>query len=226
VKKKTYSVNGIEAQYEALARAYGPLRRLARQRALDVLVRTILSQNTSDINSNRAFSLLRKSFPRWEQVMDADPALIAEAIRCGGLANIKAGRIRETLLAINDREGKLSLSRLAKMDPQQALSYLISLPGVGVKTACCVLLFAFGMPVMPVDTHVYRVALRMGWIKPGIKIDEAHEHLERIVPARLILPMHLYVIMHGRRLCRPANPKCLSCPISRDCAYARTTDAP
>ncbi len=211
----------VEKQYRALEKAYGLLARIPRQRPLDALVRTILSQNTTDINSNRAFDLLRRRYPSWEQVMNADARSVASAIRPGGLANIKAGRIKKTLAVIRDREGRLSLARLAKLGPGEALSYLTGLPGVGVKTACCVLLFSFGMPIMPVDTHVYRVATRVGWVPKKMKIDLVHGQLERIVPGRLILPMHLYVIMHGRRVCRPRNPKCEACPISVWCAFFR-----
>ncbi len=213
--------SSIKEQYGILSRAYGPLGRIPRQRPLDALVRTILSQNTTDMNSDRAFDLLRKRFPKWEQVMNTDSHLLAETIHCGGLANIKAERIRKTLKAIRSREGLLSISRLRNLDAASALSYLTGLPGVGVKTASCVLLFAFGMPVMPVDTHVYRVATRIGWVPAKMKIDSVHEALERIVPEQLILPMHLYVIRHGRSLCRPRNPKCAACPLIRHCAFFR-----
>lgn len=211
----------IEAQYDILSRKYGPLGRMPRRSPIDVLVQTILSQNTTDVNSDKAYSLLRRRFPGWVRVMNADPSLLARTIRGGGLGNIKASRIREALKTICEREGRLSLARLKQLDAAEALSYLTSLPGVGVKTACCVLLFAFGMPVMPVDTHVYRVVTRLGWVKPVTHIDRVHESLESVVPGRRILPLHLYLISHGRELCRPRNPKCGACPLARGCAFFR-----
>lgn len=211
----------LTAQYKALAKAYGPLGRLSRQRPVDVLVRTILSQNTSDTNSDRAYGLLRRKFPKWTQVMTAGPHVLARTIHCAGLANIKAGYIRKALKTIHEREGKLDLNRLKTLNTDDALAYLTSLTGVGVKTACCVLLFGFGRPVMPVDTHVYRVARRLGWVGADTPINDVHEILERMIPGHRILPMHLYVIRHGRTLCRPQNPDCRHCPISRHCVFFR-----
>lgn len=213
--------NKVLSVFKALDESYGPLDRLPTERPLDVLVRTILSQNTSDLNSGAAFASLRRRYPRWRDVMNADPRALAAVIRSGGLANIKAARIKETLRTIREREGKLSLAGLNKRSTSQAMLYLTSLPGVGVKTACCVLLFAFGRPVMPVDTHVSRIARRLGWVATRTPINDIHTHLERIIPGRLILPMHLFMIQHGRKVCRPLNPGCPTCPIVAWCAFSR-----
>lgn len=200
-------------------RNYGPLLRARREPAIAVLVRTILSQNTSDVNSGRAFASLRRRFPRWDQVLHATRQKIASAIRSGGLAEIKAGHIRQTLKIIVQREGTISLRRLRMMSNTKALEYLLSLPGVGIKTACCVLLFSFQRAVMPVDTHIYRVAVRTGLIGEKTAIERAHEILEKLLPPNRMLALHLELIEHGRRVCHPRSPDCAQCPILKLCRY-------
>ncbi|HKR70740.1 MAG TPA: endonuclease III domain-containing protein, partial [Streptosporangiaceae bacterium] len=133
---------------------------------IDELVATVLSQHTSDVNSERAFAQLKERFPAWEQVADAPEDEVADAIRAGGIANQKARRIRQILAAIEDKEGKLDLSRLHECDDAEVETYLRALPGVGPKTAACVLVFSMGRAAFPIDTHVYRMALRLGWIPP------------------------------------------------------------
>ncbi|NLB60534.1 MAG: endonuclease III [Lentisphaerae bacterium] len=202
-----------------LRRAYGPLPVARPEPPLDVLIQTILSQNTSDLNSLRAYRSLRRQFPRWSQVAAASEAEIASAIHSGGLARIKAARIRQVLQIIHAPGGRAALRRLKKMDQAQALSWLTSLPGVGVKTASCVLLFALGLPAMPVDTHVYRLVIRLGWVAPRQSVAAVTAALEKLIPARMIRPLHLYLIEHGRRICRPQRPACDQCVLRPDCVW-------
>jgi len=211
-----------QAIFQALHKAYGPLAQRSVEPPVDVLIRTILSQNTSDINSNRAYAALRRKFPKWIQVMKANPRKVAGTIRAGGLANTKTKYIQKTLQMIYHREGRISLSRLKALNTAKALKYLTSLPGVGIKTACCVLLFSFNRPVIPVDTHIYRVAGRLGWVGSNTPVDDVHLILESIIPKRWFLPMHLYLIEHGRAVCRPRKPECGRCLLARHCSFFRT----
>jgi endonuclease-3 len=186
---------------------------------IDELVRTVLSQNTNDRNSLAAFAALKRNFKSWRQLLDADTKRIVRSIRCAGLANIKAGRIKNMLAEIKWREGRISLKSLCNMDTRSALDYLRSLKGVGPKTAACVLLFSFGKSVMPVDTHIFRVAKRLGIIKPEVSIEEAHEELTNITPKSLIYDLHLCIIEHGRRTCRAQNPRCGFCVLYNICGF-------
>ena len=201
-----------------LRKAYGaPKPR--RTPPVDELVRTILSQNTSDKNSVPAFWALKKRFGSWEKVLKASKASIAATIKHAGLANIKSARIIGTLKAIRDREGRISLARVKGMSAKDGLEYLKSLKGVGPKTAACVLLFSFGKPVMPVDTHIFRIAKRMGLIAADIDIEEAHNILTSMVPKDLIYELHLGIISHGRETCRASSPKCGSCVLYGICGF-------
>ncbi len=209
------------AVYRALNRAYGPPASRKLEPPLNVLIATILSQNTSDVNSERAYLALRRRFPTWQRVAQAPLRAIEAVIRCGGLARIKAKRIQEVLRLIRQSEGRLSLGRIATLSSADGLAWLTAMPGIGLKTACCVLLFGFGRPVMPVDTHVYRIAGRLGWIRSNMPIDKVPNILESLVPARLILPLHLYLIAHGRHVCRVRLPKCEQCILAEYCMYFR-----
>ena len=193
-----------------LRKAYG-VPKPRRTPPVDELVRTILSQNTSDKNSVPAFWALKRRFGSWEKMLKAPIPSIAAVIKHAGLANIKSSRIVGVLRQIKEREGRISLSRLKGMDVEDGLSYLKSLEGVGPKTAACVLLFSFGKPAMPVDTHIFRVAKRMGLIPKDVTVEEAHDILTRVVPKDLIYEFHLGIISHGRETCRAPGPKCGSC---------------
>ncbi|MBI3987836.1 MAG: endonuclease III [Lentisphaerae bacterium] len=208
-------VGGI---FRALNRAYGPARLSGALRPLDVLVRTILSQNTSDRNSGRAYLNLRRRFPRWARLVKASPRSIADAIRSGGLANLKALRLKQVFREIIRRNGRLTLRNLRELNDREALEWLTRLPGVGMKTACCLLLFSFRRPVMPVDTHVARISRRLGWTCPShTPLDRVHEILESLIPPGQLLAMHLLLIRHGRAVCRPTRPRCGACPLRRFC---------
>jgi len=194
--------------------------------ALEELVGTILSQHTSDVNAERAYQALRARFPTWQAVLEADPAAVAEAIRAGGLAEVKAHRIQAVLAAIQAERGALDLEFLRALPTEQARAYLEALPGVGPKTAACVLVFALGKPAIPVDTHVHRVARRLELIPPGMNADAAHRALEAQVPERFRYAFHVLLIRHGRAICRAPIPRCESCPLLDLCPRVGVVGAP
>ncbi len=211
-------------------RAREVLRRLRAQQGvfprrpglppLDELVATVLSQHTSDRNSERAFASLRQRFPTWDDVLRAPAAMVADAIRGGGIADQKAVRIQRILALIREREGRLDLARLEGLPDAQVTDYLLSLPGVGPKTAACVLVFSMGRAAFPVDTHVHRVATRLGWVPPGTGADRAHDLLAALVPAGIRHELHLALVAHGRAVCQARRPRCEECPLREECAYA------
>lgn len=204
-----------------LRRHYGRLEAPRRRDPLDELILTVLSQNTSDLNSERAFASLVAAFPTWEAVMTAPVAGIADAIRPGGLANVKAPRIQAILREIADREhGRLDLSWMAAARADRVRAYLTSLPGVGPKTAAVVLAFSLGRPALPVDTHVHRVAGRLGLVPPRIGADRAHDVLEALVPPRMRVPLHVGLIRLGREICKAGRPRCEVCPLAEVCPTA------
>ena len=183
------------------------------------LVSTILSQNTNDVNRDRAFARLRERFPTWEAVRDAPLPDLIEAIRPAGLAPTKAPRIQEALRRITEERGEISLDFLAEMSVEEARRWLLSLPGVGPKTAAIVLCFALGKPAFPVDTHIHRVARRLGLIPQRTSREKAHELLEAIVPPEIYYPFHLNLIAHGRAVCHARNPRCDACILRDECPY-------
>lgn len=187
---------------------------------LDEVVATVLSQHTSDVNSGRAFARLKEEFPSWEQVADAPAPLVADAIRCGGIADQKARRIQQILAAVEEREGRIDLSRLNDLPDAAVESYLESLPGVGPKTAACVLVFSLGRAAFPVDTHVHRVAARLGWIPAKATAEQAHRLLAPRVPPDIRYDLHVAMITHGRTVCRAQRPRCEACVLRDLCAYA------
>jgi len=186
---------------------------------LSELILTILSQNTADTNSGRAYDSLRERFPTWEAVLGADPADLAEAIHIGGLANIKAPRIQEILRQLQEERGSLSLDFLADIPVADAREYLTSLHGVGPKTAACVLLFALRKPVFPVDTHVHRVTRRLGLIPQKATPEKTGLLLEEMVPEEVYYPFHVNLIRHGRAVCKAGRPRCEGCPVAQECDY-------
>ena len=207
--------------YALLVEAYGEPPWQPDGDALGSLVATVLSQHTSDVNSARAYAQLIKTFPSWQQTRDAPPAAVAEAIRVGGLAQIKAERIQRILRELTRRldGADLSLATLDTLPLDEAQQYLRSLPGVGPKTAACVLLFSLGRPAFPVDTHVWRISGRLGLISPRISADAAHDILTRVIPPAWRHTMHVNLIRHGRQICHARNPECPRCPLRAVCPY-------
>ena len=186
------------------------------------LVLTILSQNTSDANSGRAFMRLRSRFADWESLLRADRDEIVPEIRAGGLARIKAPRIKGILEEVWQRRGSFDLMFLADLPLDEAKGWLRSLPGVGPKTAACVLMFALGRPALPVDTHVHRVAQRLGLVPAKGGAAQAHDILEAALAPEEVYPFHISLIKHGRRLCRAQRPLCDRCPLLEGCPFGRS----
>jgi len=189
------------------------------------LVLTLLSQNTSDANSGRAFSRLLQRFADWEAVLAAPVAAIEEAIRPGGLAPTKAPRLKAMLAEIEARRGGFDLDFLNEMPLEAAREWLRSLPAVGPKTAACVLLFGLGRPGLPVDTHVHRVAGRLGLVPAKLPPAKAQDALEALVPPADHYLFHVLLIRHGRHTCAARSPACGACPLSADCPASTHIDA-
>ena len=181
------------------------------------LVLTILSQNTTDANRDRAFDSLTRRFPTFARLAAADPADVEEAIRVGGLAKAKAAAILAALARLMEERGGYTLDFLRKMPLPEARAYLTSFRGVGVKTANILLLFSFGLPAFPVDTHILRVAKRLRLVPESADLAKAALTLEPHVPAGEQMPLHLNLIRLGREVCRPRNPLCAECPLLAVC---------
>ncbi len=188
---------------------------------LDTLIKTILSQSTNDDNRDRAYASLRRRFPTWERAMRAEVGAIAEAIRAGGLANQKARNIRDLLIWLKAERGALSLDFLCEMDPAEALALLRQRREVGVKTVFVTLMFACGKDVFPVDTHIHRIAQRLGLIPETCSAERAHDLLAPLVPKGKGLSLHVNLLEFGRRVCHARNPTCDGCPLRGECLYIR-----
>jgi endonuclease-3 len=189
--------------------------------AVDELVSTILSQNTNDVNRDRAFDALRAKFPTWEAVREAKEKEVIEAIRPAGLANQKGPRIQQVLRAITEERGNLDLSFLSAMRVEDARNWLTKFNGVGPKTAAIVLCFSLGMPAFPVDTHIYRVTGRLGLRPERMTVEQAHPHLEALFPSATYYAAHLNLIRLGRELCTARKAMCEKCPVVKLCDYGR-----
>lgn len=200
-----------------LAKEYGNREWHRHYDPLSELIATILSQNTSDTNSHRAFASLRDRFPNWENVAEARVSTVEETIRSGGLSHIKAGRIKEILQTIKKQRGTLDLSFLDELPLDESKAWLRQLPGVGPKTVGCVLLFSLGKPVFPVDTHVFRVSQRLGLISNGVSAEQAHELLADMVPLENVYEFHMNMVEHGRKTCKSQRPKCTDCVLEKIC---------
>jgi endonuclease-3 len=201
----------------ALAERYGPFTWEPRYDAASELVFTILSQHTSDINSERAFRSLMGKYGSVEGVADADVADIERAIRSAGLSKTKAPRIKEVLGLVREKLGNFDLTFLTEMPLADAKAWLKALPGIGPKTAAIILCFSLGLPAMPVDTHIYRVARRLGLIGPKVNAERAHDLLEPMVSPEDVFAFHLYLINHGRKVCKALRPRCSECVLAWGC---------
>ncbi len=188
--------------------------------AIDELVSTILSQNTNDVNRDKAFDALRQRFPTWELVRDADTAEVVESVRVAGLANQKGPRIQQVLREITRERGHLDLSFLNELPLEEARAWLMKFNGVGPKTAAIVLCFSLNRPAFPVDTHVYRVMGRLGLRPEKMSVEDAHPYLESLLPPETYYAAHLNIIRLGREVCQARKPNCSACPLGAMCDFA------
>jgi endonuclease-3 len=188
---------------------------------VDELVSTILSQNTNDINRDRAFQSLRRNFPTWEAVRDAEPGAVVAAIRQAGLANQKGPRIQKVLQEITSERGSLDLSFLNELPLEEARAWLMKFKGVGPKTAAIVLLFSLDRLAFPVDTHIYRVTGRIGLRPEKMTVEDAHIHLEKLFSPATYYAAHLNIIRLWREICAARKPACERCPLQEICNYAQ-----
>ena len=188
---------------------------------MGTLIRTILSQNTSDVNSRRAYENLRKTYPSWGQLANASGDQIAEVIRSGGLANQKSQRISRVLHWAENHSDSYDLSWICAGDPEEMLATLIGVKGIGVKTAAIVLCFACGADIFPVDTHVNRVSRRLGLVSERSSPDRTFRELNGKIPPGRSQPLHLNMIRHGRTLCRARTPQCQECRLLSRCPYGQ-----
>jgi endonuclease-3 len=198
-----------------LRAAYGKPELVPHRAPVDELILTVLSQNTNDRNRDVAYGRLRERFASWEQVRDAPQPEVEEAIRPGGLAPTKSKVIQNILRALDGDD----LSWIETAPVEEARERLCALPGVGRKTAACVLLFSYGLPDVPVDTHVFRVGTRLGLFRPGASLEEAHDEMLRF--AEDAYELHVSLIRHGRRTCTARNPNCPECPLLSICPYGQ-----
>ncbi len=220
---KVRSNNQLAQKYNAvhqkLIAAYGQPTWRQHLLPVDELVSTILSQSTSDINRDKGFYALKARYPDWESVMNAPEADIIATIRSAGLANQKGPRIQQALRHLLAERGAITLDFLADLPLAEAKVWLTNIKGVGPKTAAIILLFAFGRPAFPVDTHVHRITRRLGLIGPKVGADKAHQILENIGEPDTFYSLHLNLIRHGRELCIARNPRCEACFLQMDCNY-------
>jgi endonuclease-3 len=216
-KKKALKV------HKKLIEAYGEPTWRNPLPPVDELVSTILSQNTNDVNRDRAFNSLREKFTTWEQVRDADTDEVIEAVRVAGLANQKGPRIQNVLREITEERGSLDLSFLSDIPLEEARDWLTKFKGVGPKTAAIVLCFSLNRPAFPVDTHVYRVTGRIGLRPEKISVEQTHPYLENVFPPETYYAAHLNIIRLGREVCNARKPKCPVCPLRDLCDYEPKT---
>jgi endonuclease III len=209
--------------YQRLLAAYGVPDWRPTHPPLDELVLTILSQNTSDLNSDRSFAALKERYPDWQAVLDAPTDELAGTIRSGGLSEQKAPRIQGALRRILDERGEFDLDFLGEMPTEAAMQWLTSIDGVGHKTASIVLLFSFGRPAFPVDTHITRITRRLGLVESNAGPAQISAMWAEIVPADWYFPLHLNLLRHGRQVCRAPTPRCSDCVLADLCQYPSKT---
>ena len=207
----------VRSIVERLRAAYGRPQLRPHEAPLDELVLTVLSQNTNDRNRDVAYARLRERFDSWEAVRDAPRDAVEDAIRPGGLAPTKSKVIQGILRALDGDD----LAWLKTAPVEEGRDFLCALPGVGRKTAACVLLFSYGLPDVPVDTHVFRVGTRLGLFRPGASLEEAHDEILRLAKPGEAYELHVSLIRHGRRTCTARNPDCPSCPLLEICPEGR-----
>jgi endonuclease-3 len=207
--------------HDLLQEKYGKQVRNSKSNPLDELILTVLSQNTTQTHSHTAFDQLKKKFKAWEALMAAPAEQISRAIQTGGLNRTKALRLKRILRRIYKDQGSLSLDFLKVMEAGEALKYLISVKGVGARTASSVLLFSLNKSVMPINTHVERVSKRLGWIWNHASLEETQEIFHRVTPRYLVISLYSQLVKHGRVICKVKRPNCQCCVVRHDCDYYR-----
>jgi endonuclease III len=207
----------VRAIRDRLRDTYGIPIMAPHEQPLDELILTVLSQSTNDRNRDIAYERLRERFPSWEAVLNAPVEEVEEAIRPGGISRVKSARIQQILEAIDAGEHGLDLSWLRESSVPEAQQFLTSLPGVGRKTAACVLLFSYGMHDVPVDTHVSRIGMRLHLLRPGAPFEELHDAMLELTAPGEELELHVNLLRHGRRTCHARMPDCPNCPLRRMC---------
>ena len=210
---------------EALTTVYGTLDWTRNQDGMDELISCILSQSTSDANRDRGFARLKAQYPSWEALRFAELDELVDVIRPAGLANQKAPRIQGALAQIHAFAGDYSIDFLNAMSVQEAKDWLCALKGIGPKTAAIVLCFAYGRPAFPVDTHIYRVCKRIGFIPQKLSANDAHPVMEAIAPPDDYYQFHIQLIQHGRDTCHARKPACERCAISQHCDFFAADDS-
>ena len=201
-----------------------PSPELKHDDPLDGLMLTLLSQNTNDRNRDKAFEKLKAEYPRWEMAAEAPAERIVDLIRVAGLGDTKAARMKQILAILRDKFGSYSICELKNWDAAKAREFLVSLPGVGVKTAACVLVFDLGVPAFPVDTHVARISRRLGWVPEKMAPDKIQEYLESTLPRERFRGAHLNMIEHGRGICSARKPDCDKCYAKNWCQFSKSLD--
>ena len=214
---KVRKTRRVAAELEEFLRVPVKPRRL--ESPLDCLIATLLSQNTNDRNSHRAWVTLRKRYPTWERVANAPTDSLAKAIEVGGLKNQKARRIKQILRGIKKQVGKYDLRNLKRKSDGEVLEYLTSMKGVGVKTAACVLVFSLGRDVFPVDTHIHRLCNRLGLVRTK-NAEETFDAMQPLVPEGKAYSFHINLIRFGRSVCKAQNPLCGKCPLFDLCSFS------
>ncbi len=216
---KSFPSETIPYILQNLKTVYGTPKLESGLDPLDVLIETILSQSTSNVNSDRAFENLKNQFHSWNQARLARVSSIESAIRSGGLAKQKSVRIKKLLIEIYEKRGSLDLSFLETAPLEEAKEFLASFKGVGPKTVACMLLFAYNRPVFPIDTHIFRIGRRLGLIPPRCSDEEAHRLMGMMIPKKRYYEAHINLIRLGRSVCRPRDPMCQQCCIVDYCEY-------
>lgn len=226
---KVHNLDARKAKYAPIAAAltdvYGKLDWSRNQDGMDELISCILSQSTNDTNRDRAFARLKARFADWEAVRFADLDELIEAVRPAGLANQKAPRIQDALAVIHEKAGDYSIDFLNDLSLDEAKAWLVSLKGIGPKTAAIVLCFAYGRPAFPVDTHIYRVSKRIGFLPEKLSADDAHPVMEAIAPPDDYYQFHIQLIQHGRDTCHARKPACERCSICDYCDFYTSAGA-
>ena len=224
MKKPHHAKEILDAFEKHWGNEASPSPELKHDEPLDGLMLTLLSQNTNDKNRDKAFAKLKLEYPQWDQVAEAPLERVIDLIRVAGLGETKATRMQQILRILKEKFGNYSIKELRKWKAKEARIFLVSLPGVGVKTAGCVLIFDLEIPAFPVDTHVARISRRLGWVREKMPPDKIQEYLESTLPPKRFRGSHLNIIEHGRGICTARKPGCKNCFAEKWCQFSKSLD--